>query len=184
MEKSIFPKLFNGDIHTHFDILKKEFGNIHHTDIIELATGSGTIFEFLPNDNNYFGIDISNGLLKKAYSRFKRKGFENFELYNTKAEQLPFVENSFNYAVCNLSLNFFDDIDLFLQNLKRILKINLTFFVSVSIPEREPEKSKIRGNLYSEKELNELFSKYGFDLERKTYENGAVFYFTAILKEK
>jgi len=49
-------------------VRKKEFENIHNTDIIELATGSGTISEFLPNDNNYFGIDISNGLLKKAYS--------------------------------------------------------------------------------------------------------------------
>ena len=184
MDKSIFPKLFNGNIHKHFEILQKEFKDIHNLNIIEIATGSGTLSEFLPNDNKYVGIDISKGLLKKAYLRFKKNGFENFELFNTSAEKLPFNENTFDFAVCNLSFNFFEDIDLFLEELRRILKTNSTFFCSVPIPEIKPEKSKIRGTLYSEKELNEIFKKYGFDFESKPYENGAVLYFTAILREK
>jgi len=184
MEKSIFPKLFNGNIRKHFEVLNKEFENLHNLKIIEIATGSGTISEFLPNDNKYVGIDISKGLLKKAYSRFKRNGFEKFELYNTSAEQLPFDENTFDFAICNLSLNFFNDIDQFLLELRRILKIHSTFFCSVPVPERKPEKSKIRGTLYSEKELNKIFKKYNFDFESKPYKNGAVLYFTAILKEK
>jgi len=184
MEKNIFPKLFNGDINKHFEILKKEFENIHNLYIIEIATGSGTLSKYLPNDNKYVGIDISKGLLKSAILRFKKYGFENFELYNTSAEILPFDDNTFDFAVCNLSLNFFDNIDLFLQELRRILKTNSTFFCSVPIPERKPEKSKIRGTLYSEKELNEIFKKYGFDFERKSYENGAVLYFTAIIRDK
>ena len=184
MDKSIFPKLFNGDIHKHFKILQKEFKDIHNLNIIEIATGSGTLSEFLPNDNKYIGVDISKGLLKKANSRFKKNGFENFELYNTSAEQLPFDENTFDFAICNLSLNYFDDINPFLLELRRILKIHSTFFCSVPIPERKPEKSKIRGILYSENELKEIFKKYGFKIDSKPYENGAVLYFTAILKDK
>jgi len=184
MEKSIFPKLFNGDIHKNFKILEKEFKHIHNLNIIEIATGSGTLSEFLPNDNKYVGIDISKGLLKKANLRFKKNRFENFELYNTSAENLPFNENIFDYAVCNLSLNFFGNIDLFLQELKRILKPNSTFFCSVPIPERKPEQSKIRGTLYSEKKLKEIFKKYGFDFESKPYENGALLYFAAIFEEE
>ena len=184
MEKSIFPKLFNGDISKHFEILKREFKDIHDKEVLEIATGSGTISEVLPNDNKYVGIDISKGLLKKAYSRFKAKGFQNFELYNTSAEILPFDENTFDFAVCNLSLNFFDNIELLLHDLRRMLKTNSTFFCSVPIPERKPEKSKIHGTLYSEKELNEIFAKYDFDFESKPYENGAVLYFIAILKDK
>ena len=184
MEKSIFPKLFNGDIHKNFKILEKEFKHIHNLNIIEIATGSGTLSEFLPNDNKYVGIDISKGLLKKANLRFKKNRFENFELYNTSAENLPFNENIFDYAVCNLSLNFFGNIDLFLQELKRILKPNSTFFCSVPIPERKPEQSKIRGTLYSEKKLKEIFKKYGFDFESKPYENGALLYFAAIVEEE
>jgi hypothetical protein len=73
MEKSIFPKLFNGDIHKNFKILEKEFKHIHNLNIIEIATGSGTLSEFLPNDNKYVGIDISKGLLKKANLRLLLK---------------------------------------------------------------------------------------------------------------
>jgi len=184
MEKSIFPKLFNGDISKHVEILKREFKDIHNKEIIEIATGSGTISEVLPNDNKYVGIDISKGLLKKAYSRFKAKGFQNFELYNTSAEILPFDENTFDFAVCNLSLNFFNNLDLLLRDLRRMLKPNSTFFCSVPLPERKPEKSKIRGILYSENEFKEIFKKYGFEMDSKPYENGAVLYFTAILKDK
>ncbi|MCK5520199.1 MAG: class I SAM-dependent methyltransferase, partial [Candidatus Marinimicrobia bacterium] len=124
MEKGVFPKLFNGDIHKHFDILKKEFEHIHNLNIIEIATGSGTLAKFLPNDNEYTGIDISNNLLQKAKLRFKEQGFRKFELYNASAEQLPFEENTFDFAVCNLALNFLDDIDLSIQELRRVLKIN------------------------------------------------------------
>ena len=105
-------------------------------------------------------------------------------MFNTSANELPFTDNIFDFAICNLSLNFFNDIDLFLLELRRILKINSAFFCCVPIPERKPEKSKIRGTLYSEIELNKIFKKYGFDFESKPYKNGAVLYFTAILKAR
>lgn len=184
MEKNIFPKLFNGDINKHFEILQREFKDVHNLKIIEIAVGSGTLSRYLPNDNRYVGIDISKGLLKRAILRFKKYGFKDFELYNTKAEILPFEDNTFDFAVCNLSLNFFDNLDLFLQELSRVLKINSHFFCSVPIPERKTGKGKIHGKLYSEIELNEIFKKYGFDFISKPYENGAVLYFTATLKEK
>ncbi len=184
MEKKIFPKLFNADLNKHFEILKKEFGHIHNLKVIEIATGSGTLAEFLPNDNHYIGIDISKGLLKRAYSKFKRYEFKNFELYNVNAETLIFDDNIFDLAVCNLSLNFFNNLDLVIQNLRKILKINSTFFCSVPITERKPKNSKIRGTVYSEKELIEIFSQYGFKFNKKRYSNGAVLYFSVELKNK
>jgi ubiquinone/menaquinone biosynthesis C-methylase UbiE len=184
MEKSIFPKLFNGSIGKHFEILETEFKNVHNKNLLEIATGSGTLSGFLPHDNSYVGIDISVGLLKKANKRLRKNGFVDYELYNASAEELPFAENTFDFAVCNLSLNFFNNIDLFLQELKRTLKPNATFFCSVPIPERKPNNSKIRGTLYSQKQLNEFFNQYGFILEPKPYKNGALLYFTAVLKQK
>ena len=66
------------------EILNKEFENLHNLKIIEIATGSGTISEFLPNDNKYVGIDISKGLLKKAYSRFKESRMKDMILQEIK----------------------------------------------------------------------------------------------------
>lgn len=181
MEKSIFPKKFKGSINKHFEILKNEFKDIHGYNVLEIAAGSGNAVNFLNNDNKYTGIDISPGLLKIAYSKFKKYGFKDIELYNANANQLPFRDNTFNFAFCNLSLNFFDDIEAFLQELKRVLKSGSAFFCSVPVPERKAADSKIRGTLYSQEELSSLFKKYNFNFESKAYKNGAVLYFSAIL---
>lgn len=181
MEKSIFPGKFNADIEKHIDILKKEFRDIHHARILEIATGSGNAALFLNKDNNYKGIDISPGLLRRAYSRFKESEFEMFELYVSTADDLPFPDHQFDFAFCLLSSNFFSDIKLFIRELKRVLKHGSIFFCSVPVPERKPVKSTIHGTLYTEKELKTIFESGGFKFEGKSHENGAVLYFTASL---
>ncbi len=184
MEKSIFPKLFGAKIETHFEILKHEFHQIHNRNILEIACGSGTLSDYLPPDNKYTGIDISTGLLKQAHQRLKKNAFKKYELFNVSVEEMPFSEDSFDFAVCNLSLNFFKDINLFLDDLARTLNLGSTFFCSIPIPERKPEKSTIRGTLYTETELHALFSEHGFEFESKQYKNGALLYFTARLLDK
>ncbi len=184
MEKSIFPKKFNGNIQEHHKILKTIFKNIHNSNILEIATGSGNAALFLNNDNTYSGIDISPGLLQKANRRFQGYGFREIKLYNASADELPFLDTVFDYAVCNLSLNFFDDIELFIKELRRVLKDGSTFFCSVPVPERKLPDSKIRGTLYSENELVAFFKKYNFNFKSMSYRNGALLYFSAILNEK
>ena len=181
MEKSIFPGKFNADSEKHIEILKKESRDIHHARILEIATGSGNAALFLNKDNNYTGIDISPGLLRRAYSRFKESGFEMFELYVSDAEDLPFPDHQFEFAFCHLSLNFFSNIELFIRELKRVLKHGSIFFCSVPVPERKPPKSTIHGTLYSENELETIFESGGFKFDVKSHKNGAVLYFSAKL---
>jgi len=180
MEKSIFPKKFNGDIKYHFEILKKEYKNICKSNVLEISTGSGNAVFFLNNDNNYAGVDISPGLLKRAYKRFREYGFNDIELFNSSAEELPFADNYFDFAICNLSMNFFENIELFIRELNRVLKNGSMFFCSVPVPERKIEKSRIRGTLYTEKMLKESFERFDFSFESKFFDNGALFYFSAV----
>jgi ubiquinone/menaquinone biosynthesis C-methylase UbiE len=179
MEKSIFPGKFNADLQKHYEILQREFREIHHANMLEIATGSGNAAYFLNPDNPYTGVDISPGLLKKAYSRLRAAGFKQFELYVAAADDLPFGDHTFDAACCHLSLNFFKDIGLFIKELKRVIKPGATFYCSAPVPERKPAKSTIHGTLYTEKELSSLFLKSGFRFESKPYENGALLYFTA-----
>lgn len=179
MERSILPRKLNADMQKHLDILKEASGDLHQAHILEIATGSGNAVYFLNKDNQYTGIDISPGLLKQACARFKESGFERFELFIASAEDLPFSDDQFDFACCHLSLNFFDDIDLFIRELKRVLKQGTTFFCSVPVPERKPAKSTIHGTLYTEDELRERFQNSGFGFESKSHENGAILYFSA-----
>jgi len=184
MKKNIFPKKLNASISIHERILKKEFQNLRNANILEIATGSGNMAPFLNIDNKYTGVDISTGLLKKAFLRFKKYGFKNMELFNADACELPFSDNTFDLGICNLSLNFFDDLELVIHEIGRVLKQGSTFFCSIPIPERKPTSSKIRGKLYSENELKLLFEKYNFLFKSKRYRNGAILYFSAVLTEK
>ena len=181
MEKSVFPKKFNASIEDHYKILGKIFENIFDKTIIEFATGSGDAIKFLNKNNIYAGVDISSGLLRLAKKKFAQNSFTKFELYNVDACETPFQENTFDIAICNLSLNFFQNIDKFILELHRILKPGGTFYCSMPIPERKKSKSIIHGNLYKLDDLKRMFENNNFSFEPLSYENGALLYFKAII---
>lgn len=181
MENSIFPRKFGGDMRMHYEILSHELKDIHGKRILELATGSGSAVNFLPDDNQYTGTDISPGLLRRAVKRFRSAGFKEAEFYVTGADDLPFADNIFSVALCILSLNFFDNIEKVLQEIKRVLVPGAVFICSVPVPERNRLRSTIRGTLYSEEELGRLCQAQGFGFESFPDENGALLYFKAAL---
>jgi ubiquinone/menaquinone biosynthesis C-methylase UbiE len=182
MKNSIFPKKFGGDISKHHKLLSQELKGIHGKRVLELATGSGSAVNFLPNDNQYSGTDISPGLLRIAVKNFRDAGFKKAEFYVTSAENLPFDDSIFSICLCILSLNFFDKIKKVFQEVKRVLVPGGAFVCSVPVPERNKLKSKIRGTLYSEAELSEICKEYGFKFESLPFKNGALLYFKAFLQ--
>ncbi|MBI9086057.1 MAG: class I SAM-dependent methyltransferase [Desulfobacterales bacterium] len=183
MRRSIFPKKFGGDLDKHLNILKQELAGLHNLRVLELAAGSGNIADILNNDNSYTGTDISPGLLNRAQKRFNDAGFSMAEFYVVSADGLPFEDDSFDVCLCNLSLNFFNHIDRVFSELRRVLAPGGLFLCSVPVPERKPAASKIRGTLYSEGELVDLTHRYGLTFDPIDAENGAVFYFKAILHQ-
>jgi ubiquinone/menaquinone biosynthesis C-methylase UbiE len=182
MKNSIFPKKFGGDMNRHYEILNKELKGVHGKRVLELATGSGSAVNFLPNDNQYTGTDISPGLLRKAAKIFNNAGFKTAEFYLTSADELPFDDNLFDIVLCILSLNFFDNIKKVFKEINRVATRDAIFICSVPVPERNRLKSRIRGTLYSEEELEKICQKNGFRFENIPAENGALLYFRAILQ--
>jgi len=94
MRKSIFPNKFGGDMVEHHEILRQELKGVHGKHVLELATGSGSAVNFLMNDNQYTGTDISVGLLKTAVNRFLSAGFREAEFFVASADDLPFEDES------------------------------------------------------------------------------------------
>jgi ubiquinone/menaquinone biosynthesis C-methylase UbiE len=182
MKNSIFPKKFGGDINRHYEILRKELQGVHEKRVLELATGSGSAVNFLPNDNQYTGTDISPGLLKKSVKSFRNADYKNSEFYVTSADDLPFDDNLFDIVLCILSLNFFSDIKKVLQEVKRVVAPAGIFICSVPVPERNKVQSTIRGTLYSEAELGKICKEQGLSYETIPSENGALLYFRAIIQ--
>ena len=181
MEKSIFPKKFKGNIADHFKILKSEYKDLSGKNLLETGTGSGFSAYLLNKDITYTGIDISNGLLKLAEKKFTENDFHDFEFFVADAGDLPFANEYFDTIICDLSLNFLGDIETFIQEIKRVMKKDSSFYCSVPLPERKDPKVTIHGNLYSENELKTYFEKYNFKFISKPFVNGALLYFEARL---
>jgi len=181
MKRAVFPKKLGADINKHYQILRQELKNIHGKRVLELATGSGSAVNFLGNDNQYTGTDISPGLLRKAAKSFRIAGFKEAEFYVVSAEDLPFCDNTFDVCLCVLSLNFFSDVKKVVHEIHRVLVPGAVFICSVPVPERNTLQNTIRGKLYSEEELGRICQKRGFEFESMPDRNGALLYFRAIL---
>lgn len=90
------------------------------------------------------------------------------------------MDNQFDIGICNLSLNFFKDIESFILELKRVLKSKAPFYCSIPVIDRLQKNTKIKGTIFYEKELKSLFETKGFNFISLDYCNGALLYFKAI----
>jgi ubiquinone/menaquinone biosynthesis C-methylase UbiE len=179
MRGSVFPRKLGADYLKHYDILKDNLSGLENKKILEIGTGSGLICEHLQKNNAYYGSDVSDGLLKRASKILKRREFKDSALYHCSGDDLPFKDDQFDIIICNLTMNFFPNADLFISEIKRTLKVEGGFFCSVPVPERKPTKSNIQGKIYSEETLREMFQQKDFFFSPLHYQNGAILYFVA-----
>lgn len=182
MVKSVIPKKLDASLRKHREILQKEYSAIHKSRVLELACGSGNLSKFLPADNFYYGIDISKVLLKQAYKKFNEAGYQDINLYLCDAGVLPFTKSQFDVCICNLSLNFFADLNSVIQEIKRVMRRKSILFCNVPVPERNKKGNTIHGELFSEEELKNMFEENSFTFRSSPIENGAIIYFKATLE--
>ncbi len=182
MEKSVFPKKFKASIEEHYRILQQLLGSLSGKRVVEFACGSGDAVKFLGNTNIYAGLDISAGLLHIARNKFDRHGFLQYRLYCADAGDTPFRDDSFDVAICNLSLNFFQDVGLFIAEVQRVLQPGGILCCSTPVPERKHGGSVIHGELFTLNKLKEMFAGRNFRLKVLPHENGALLYFWAVLE--
>lgn len=179
MEKSIFPKKFEASFDIHYEILSEMLEDVCYKAIVEFATGSGDAIKFLSNKNTYTGVDISPRLLRIAKKKFDQHSFTRYQLVVANACETPFRDHVFDVAICNLSLNFFQDIVAFIIETRRVLKDDGVLFGCIPIPERRSRNSNIHGKLYSVNELEALFEDNAFSFWPLSHDNGALLYFRA-----
>ncbi|HUL40323.1 MAG TPA: methyltransferase domain-containing protein [Burkholderiales bacterium] len=76
--------------------------------VLATSVGTGSDLPFLPQDCDYFGLDLSTGMLKVCQKKM-RKLSAAAELFLGQAEHLPFRGASFDVVYQMGGINFFND---------------------------------------------------------------------------
>ncbi len=136
---------------------------------IGCGTGWAVIYaaSIIKETGKCFGIDLSPGMIKKAFANSSRNGIQNAQFYVANAETLPFENNLFDYVLCSNSFHHYPHPIKALKEIKRVLKINgrlylmdLTRdgFIVALIDQKNRQKEKEHVKFYSTKEFKELFN--------------------------
>ncbi|MFA1609998.1 class I SAM-dependent methyltransferase [Halobellus rubicundus] len=86
---------------------RERFGDVGGR-VLDVACGTGTNAEYLPESVEYVGVDISGEMLAKARDRLDRLGIDG-DLYRMDAQDLDFDDGAFDAVLSALSTCTFPD---------------------------------------------------------------------------
>src|SRR5262249_11885453 len=89
--------------------------------VLDLACGDGTLLELLAPAA--VGIDVSRGELDRARDTSAIRE----RIVQARAQALPFADRTFDGATCHLAFMLFDDLELVVAELARVLKPGAPF---------------------------------------------------------
>jgi ubiquinone/menaquinone biosynthesis C-methylase UbiE len=89
--------------------------------VLEVSTGTADNFRFLNRKAEYFGADISMGMLLQARKHLKRWKI-NGTLVHCEGENLPFTDNFFDVVFHCGGINFFNDKQKAIHEMIRVAK--------------------------------------------------------------
>ncbi len=147
-----FQKMYDGfsglyDFVTHFFALFRRGGEkrslmqylseldiIDGEKVIEISIGTGRNIKYLNPQAEYFGVDISFGMLRKCMRNMLKRRY-TINLIQAEAENLPLRDNSFDHVFSAGGFNYFNDRQKAIDEMLRIAKPGTKLMIS-----DEPEK--------------------------------------------
>jgi ubiquinone/menaquinone biosynthesis C-methylase UbiE len=91
--------------------------------LLDIATGGGhTANAFAPLVKKVTAVDLTLEMLSAAEHFIKNNGHQNVEFIQGDAEQLPFMDESFDIVTCRIAPHHFPHVDSFIKEVHRVLK--------------------------------------------------------------
>jgi demethylmenaquinone methyltransferase/2-methoxy-6-polyprenyl-1,4-benzoquinol methylase len=100
--------------------------------VLDLACGSGPNFERLAPaspDGGVVGLDHSPGMVRSARDRALDEEFGNVDVVRGDAAALPFPDDTFDAALCTLSLSAIPDHEAAITEVGRVVRAGGRFVV-------------------------------------------------------
>jgi ubiquinone/menaquinone biosynthesis C-methylase UbiE/uncharacterized protein YbaR (Trm112 family) len=89
--------------------------------VLEISIGTGSNIRYLPKQCQYYGVDISWGMLKRCQKNMRKWGC-NADIFYGCAEYLPFADESFDVVFHAGGIKFFNDKARAIREMIRVSK--------------------------------------------------------------
>jgi ubiquinone/menaquinone biosynthesis C-methylase UbiE len=154
-------------------ITKFEEGDV----ILDIGCGQGRFLEKVHSENkniSCFGIDLSKEMIRIA----SEKAAENCHFNVGECDSLPYENCSFSKIFCMNSFHHFSDPEKALSEISRVIKGNgemtigdvwLPLFARQAVNAILPFTKTGDYRIYSKKEMENLFSRYSFEMTNYFY---------------
>jgi len=132
--------------------------------LLDIGIGTGVSLETYPRDCKVVGIDISEGMLKKAAKRIEKENLTNASLAIADAMFLPFKDNSFDHILISMVVTVVSDPVCLLNHIKRVGKPGCRIVMINHF------QSGFRAMAWLEKVLSPVFTKIGWRSDLNLHE--------------
>lgn len=90
---------------------------------LDIACGTGQVaIPMARKMKRVYGVDISMGMLQKAFELSQKKTINNISFARCDSESLPFGDNSFDFISCSGALHAFPNAENSMREMQRVLK--------------------------------------------------------------
>jgi phosphatidylethanolamine/phosphatidyl-N-methylethanolamine N-methyltransferase len=153
----LFDKVFYPGRVAAIELLEAKSGDR----ILEVGVGTGLNLPLYPRDCDVTGVDISEGMLRKAEERVRTLGMHHVKLVVMDGSRLDFPDNSFDRVIATYVISAVPDPVKTLLEMRRVCKPSGHLVILNHFKSENP----IIGMF--EKILAPVCTKIGFDTELK-----------------
>jgi ubiquinone/menaquinone biosynthesis C-methylase UbiE len=128
ISQKIFYRIkFGGEFKFRNDFL--QYINVNDNDLVlETSVGTADNFYYMNKKAEYYGADISMGMLKMALKHTKKRKI-NAELICCEADNLPYEDNVFDVVYSCGGFNFYNDKQKTVNEMIRVSKPGKKIFI-------------------------------------------------------
>jgi phosphatidylethanolamine/phosphatidyl-N-methylethanolamine N-methyltransferase len=90
--------------------------------VLDMGIGTGATLELYPPNIHITGLDLSEGMIRKAQKKAERAGMDHVDLVQGDALQPPFAEASFDHILMTHVISVVSDPVRLLREAARLLK--------------------------------------------------------------
>lgn len=112
-----------------------------HWICLDIATGGGHAARKLsPRVEIVVAVDITEQMLKESRKSHEDSGIRNIVYVRGDAEDLPFIDASFDAVICRIAPHHFLNKEKFVSEVNRVLKAGGTFLLIDNVAPEDPKK--------------------------------------------